>query len=78
MKVDYSLTPIEQVNMLKICIKELSQYWSSRAIRLESPMTDGSTPHHEALLIAEELRAAVKELDCILIGQPTIADGFKL
>lgn len=77
MKIDYSLTPDEQVNMMKLMISELSHYWKFRANALELPFPDGTMPDIKARLMAIELRDCAKQLDRILSGEPTEADGFQ-
>jgi len=77
-KVDYTLTPTEQVNMMKLMLVELSQYWKSRAVNLEKKLPNGLSPANMATVVAIELKDCARQLDKILAGEPTEADGFKL
>ena len=77
MKVDYSLASEEQLNMMKLMIAELSHYWKFRANGLELPNPDGTISDIKARICAIELRDCAKQLDLILSGEPTEADGFQ-
>ena len=70
-KIDYTLDQKGQLGLIKLSLVELSQYW-----RLRSKKLIGSSS--VANIVAIELADCADQLDRILAGEPTEADGFKI
>jgi len=64
--------------LMKEQIQELSNYWKYRAKNLNKLMPDGSLPSSKATLIAIELGDCAIQLDRLLAGRPTEAQGFNM